>query len=132
MRMDRHLMLAAGMLLGTSVQAEETFAGIWEVSFGEGTEIWTITEDDGGYVVESEVTDVGGMGILMPGLLGEPEDTEITVDGTAFRITKTYAGPQVGLEVVTVSSGEIDGDALTATYTMSVLGIERPISGTRL
>lgn len=121
-------------MIGAPAQAAETFAGVWDVTVpvpqGEsGTETWTVTEAGGEYVIESAVVHAGAVGAAMPGMLGEPVSVEIGFDGTSFTVTSTFAGPQEGVDVVTVSSGVIDGDTFTGTFKFGELEI--PMTGAR-
>lgn len=134
MRMIATAVLAGGLMLGAPAVAQEKLVGVWDVTVpapgNDGTEVWTVVETGGEYAIEAEVVDAGGVGAGMPSLLGEPESVVIDFDGMSFTVTRTFAGPQEGLEFVTVSSGVIDDDTFTGTFKLGDL-FEVPMTGRR-
>lgn len=119
------LALVASLVATPALAQDSPVVGVWNTQavtdFGTFASTVTVIEDEGGYLVTIEDAPAEGM----PAMEGSVSD--VVVVGTSFSFKRNLAGPQGPM--VLAYSGNVDGDALTATVASDFGNI--PVTGTR-
>jgi hypothetical protein len=119
------LALVASLVAMPAMAQDSPVVGVWNTQavtdFGTFASTVTVIEDEGGYLVTIEDAPAEGM----PAMEGTVSD--VVVDGATFSFKRNLAGPQGPM--VLAYTGNVDGDALTATVASDFGNI--PVTGTR-